>query len=135
MEKIKYLILFIIIIAITTITARKYKKVYNNNKLPEISFEFNHFDMDTINTAKEAEVYFVYSNIGNSNLKIDKIETTCGCTIPKWNNSFLASKRIDSFKVTYNTENKGHFIKEIAVYSNSKNSPNHLKISGYVPFE
>ncbi|WP_111320651.1 DUF1573 domain-containing protein [Algoriphagus chordae] len=91
--------------------------------------------MDTLFTQKDAEIYFKYKNVGTKDLKILNIQTTCGCTIPEWNSKLLAPDEADSFKVSYNIENKGNFLKEIMVYSNSKTSPDHLIISGFVPIE
>ena len=47
----------------------------------------------------------------------------------------LAPQNMDSIKVTYDIENKGYFIKEIMVYSNSETSPDRLVVKGYVPFD
>ena len=100
-----------------------------------LSFDETKYNMDTVYSQSDAEVHFVYKNIGNNNLKIYSIETSCGCTIPSWNDGFLPPMSVDSFKVSYNIENKGYFVKEIMVYSNSKSSPDHLVIEGYVPFD
>ena len=36
----------------------------------------------TLYTQEEAEIYFVYKNLGNKELKINNIKSSCGCTIP-----------------------------------------------------
>jgi hypothetical protein len=92
-------------------------------------------DFDTLFYQKDAEFYFVYENSGKKYLKIENIKSSCGCTIPSWNVLALAPYERDSFKVTYNIENKGYFIKEIMVYTNSDSSPDRLVVKGFVPFE
>jgi hypothetical protein len=103
--------------------------------MPVIKFEKTKHDFDTLYTKVQANTYFVYKNTGKKPLKTDRIQTACGCIIPTWNSNELLPNQIDSFKVEYNTENKGYFIKEIMVFSNSETSLNRLAISGFVPFE
>jgi len=134
MEKIKKILTFIIIVIITLFLSLSFKNWYNKKNYPEISFNRKKISLDTIYNKKQAEIYYSYKNTGNKNLKIFRIETTCACTIPTFNDGLLEPREIDSFKVKYETENKGHFIKEIMVYSNSRTSPDRLTISGYVPF-
>ncbi|WP_035806895.1 DUF1573 domain-containing protein [Lunatimonas lonarensis] len=107
---------------------------YKGRTYAMLSFDKTKYDMDTVYSQSDAEVHFVFKNTGNNDLKIHKIETSCGCTIPSWNTGLLPPTSVDSFRVSYNIENKGYFIKEIMVYSNSRSSPDHLVIEGYVPF-
>ncbi|WP_075352212.1 DUF1573 domain-containing protein [Algoriphagus marinus] len=128
-------IILIFIVVFSTIISIIIKRALEENYVPEISFEIKKYDFDTLTTQEEADVYFVYGNLGKKDLKVYDIKTSCGCTIPAWNDGFLKPYEKDSFKVTYNIENKGYFIKEIMVYSNSKTSPDRLEVMGYVPFE
>lgn len=132
MKKIFILFFFVII---STIISIYIKWELEERYVPNISFVQEKYDFDTLLNQEDAFVYFVYRNIGKKDLKILDIYSSCGCTIPYWNNKVLKPNEIDSFKVTYNIENKGYFIKEIMVHSNSISSPDHLEIMGYVPFE
>lgn len=134
MVNYKHIIIFALTLAITLFLTLNIKDWYSQANQPEISFEKKKISTDTIYSEKQSEIFFNYKNIGNRDLKILKIETTCGCTIPTFSDRLLAEKEVDSFKVRYETENKGHFIKEIMIYSNSKTSPDRVSISGYVPF-
>lgn len=134
-KNIKYLIVFALTVAASMFISSFVRDWYRQSKHPEISFEKDKIEMDTIYNPAQSEVYFSYKNIGKNDLKIHKIETTCGCTIPTYNTDFLPSQKKDSFKVRYETINKGHFLKEIMIYSNSKTSPDRIAISGYVPFD
>ncbi|GMQ31334.1 DUF1573 domain-containing protein [Algoriphagus confluentis] len=102
---------------------------------PRIEFEVKRADLDTLKIQDEAYFYFVYKNKGFGGLQIYEVTTSCGCTVPDWNSDFLGIFEKDSFRVDYNIENKGYFIKEIIVYSNSSTSPDKLEFVGYVPFE
>jgi len=90
---------------------------YKERNYAMLSFDNTRYDMDTVYSEPDAEVHFVYKNTGNKDLKIYSIKSSCGCTIPSWNDGFLTPMSVDSFEVSYNIENKGYFIKEIMVYS------------------
>ncbi|MDX2306580.1 MAG: DUF1573 domain-containing protein [Microscillaceae bacterium] len=135
MEKIKYIIYFVIGLVAALFLPPYLVKYYYSSQVSVIKFEQTKHNFDTLYTQTQANTYFVYKNTGKKPLKIDSIQTTCGCTIPTWNSDELFPNQIDSFRVEYSTENKGYFTKEIMVYSNSKTSPDHLEISGFVPFE
>lgn len=132
MEKLKILIIPIIIIGI--LLSFNAKKIVNILYSPEVIFDKYTHEFDTLYNQADAEIYFVYTNAGNSSLQLTGVQTGCGCTIPVWNKNYLKPNQKDSIQVVYNVENEGHFIKETLVFSNSKSSPHHLEISGYVPF-
>jgi len=123
------------VIVLATILSFFGKRIFDNIYVPEIAFEQEKIDFDTLVNQEDASFYFVYQNIGKEDLKIFNIKTSCGCTIPSWNDAFLRPYERDSFKVTYDIINKGYFIKEVMVYSTSKTSPDRLEVMGYVPFE
>ena len=109
-----------------------FKSFKNQSK---IEFEKALHDFDTLKNQADAELYFIFYNRGNIDLEINDIGTSCGCTIPSWSKNVIKPDEKDSFLVSYDIENKGFFIKEIMVYSNSTTSPDKLVIKGYVPFD
>lgn len=131
----KNVIILIFVILISATISILVKRFIDKKFIPSISFEVRKHDFDTLVNQNDADFYFVYSNSGKEDLKIFDIRTSCGCTIPKWNDGYLKPYEKDSFKVSYNIENKGYFLKEIMVYSNSESSPDRLEILGYVPFD
>jgi len=135
MGKVIQLGVFIVIVVASVLLSVNAKRWVNNFYSPEILFEVTKYDFDTLSKNDSSYYYFKYKNIGNGELKIYNIKTSCGCTIPYWNESFLNRNEIDSFRVEYDKINKGYFIKEIMVYSNSRTSPDRLVISGLVPFD
>ncbi|MFC0262747.1 DUF1573 domain-containing protein [Fontibacter flavus] len=135
MGKVIQWVVFILIVIASVVLSVFAKKWVNNFYSPEILFDVRKYDFDTLKTSDSSYYYFKYRNIGNGELKIYNIKTSCGCTIPYWNESFLKKNETDSFRVEYDKINKGYFIKEIMVYSNSKTSPDRLEISGLVPFD
>lgn len=102
------------------------------NKKTSIKFNNTVHNFDTIYPIEEPKVYFTYKNIGKNKLIIDSITHSCGCTIPVYNDTPLKPMNIDSIQVEYDSkQNKGHFVKEIMVYSNAEESPHKIFIKGF----
>jgi hypothetical protein len=101
-------------------------------KETDILFSKTNHSFDTINLLEEPKVYFKYKNTGSHMHTIDSITHSCGCTIPTFNDLPLPPNHVDSIQVEYDSQsNKGHFIKEIMVYSNAANSPHKIFIKGF----
>jgi hypothetical protein len=95
------------------------------------------FDSLTINYGKilqgdNGTVDFKFTNTGDRDLKINKVRSSCGCTIPKKPDSLIAPGVSDLIKVNYDTERIGIINKTIIVNSNAANETVILKITGEV---
>ena len=95
------------------------------------------FDSLTINYGKilqgdNGTVDFKFTNTGDRDLKINKVRSSCGCTIPKKPDSLIALGVSDLIKVNYDTERIGIINKTIIVNSNATNGTVILKITGEV---
>ena len=95
------------------------------------------FDSLTINYGKilqgdNGTVDFKFTNTGDRDLKINKVRSSCGCTIPKKPDSLIAPGVSDLIKVKYDTERIGIINKTIIVNSNAANETVILKITGEV---
>ena len=76
---------------------------------------------------------FKFTNIGSMPLVINKVYSSCGCTIPKKPSSPIGPGQIDEIQVKYDTNRIGPIKKTITVLSNAINSPTiSLKITGNV---
>ena len=95
------------------------------------------FDSLTINYGKilqgdNGTVDFKFTNTGDRDLKINKVRSSCGCTIPKKPDSLIAPGVSDLIKVNFDTERIGIINKTIIVNSNATNGTVILKITGEV---
>ena len=95
------------------------------------------FDSITINYGKilqgdNGTVDFKFTNTGDRDLKINKVRSSCGCTIPKKPDSLIAPGVSDLIKVKYDTERIGIINKTIIVNSNAANGTVILKITGEI---
>ena len=136
MKKPKKLIFPVVIMTIAFIMGYIFKKseFYQNNFNAKISivFEKNAVDFGEIKLNKKMSTYFVYSNEGNKFSKIDKIETSCGCTVPEWNEEKVNPNSKDSVFVEFDSVKLGEFDSEIHVYYEDNPNPKILSLKGNV---
>lgn len=75
---------------------------------------------------------FRFKNLGNEPIVINRVRSTCGCTVPEWPREPVEPGDTGQIRVVYNTANKGSFYKSIYVYSTAGNSPVKLQVKGKV---
>lgn len=116
----KKLIIFTCLAFLSFVTGSQLKKYFNNlNKAGDIVFLNDIHDFGEIEYGAEAVTYFRYMNLGSKSVKIKKVVSSCGCTVPEWNTSLIGSDELDSLLVTYDTNTPGYFSKEILITSNT----------------
>ncbi|MFY0629463.1 MAG: DUF1573 domain-containing protein [Flavobacteriaceae bacterium] len=95
------------------------------------------FKAETINYGKVALKsdgvrVFEFTNTGNAPLIINKIVSSCGCTVPKKPEDPIMPGKTGKIEVKYDTNKPGGFSKIITIYSNAKSGRKTLRIKGYV---
>jgi hypothetical protein len=95
-------------------------------ELKEIEFDFG-----TIPQGKPVYHYFEIKNKGTQALKLDNIQTTCGCTTPEWSKEPIKAGASTKIKVGYNAATEGYFEKFITVQYNGSGTKQ-IKIKGTV---
>ena len=109
-----------------------------------LSFSINaqefKFETETINYGKiekgsDRERVFVFSNIGDEPIVISRIQSSCGCTIPKKPEAPIMPGEKGEIKVSYDTNRLGGFSKSITVFSNAKEGNKVIRIKGMVTKE
>lgn len=115
-------------------TAISCSQATSDNKAATAAIEFKELEHDfgTIVQNSEAGYVFEFTNTGKSELVINNVQTSCGCTVPEWSNEPIKKGKKGYIKVKYNTHAVGSFSKTINVYSNASNSPVTLRIKGTV---
>lgn len=76
-------------------------------------------------------VKFDMRNKGND-LMISDVRTSCGCVVADFPRTTIAKGDSFSINVVYDARQLGHFVKEVAVYSNASDRPYYLKLRGVV---
>ncbi len=99
----------------------------------KIKFESLEINYGKISKGDNGVRIFKFTNIGSKPLIIDKVYSSCGCTIPKKPSSPIDPGQDDEIQVKYDTNRVGPIRKTITVLSNAINSPTiSLKITGNV---
>ncbi|OUW35282.1 MAG: hypothetical protein CBD39_01100 [Flavobacteriaceae bacterium TMED179] len=100
---------------------------------PLISFETTLIDYGIIENNSNGIRTFGFKNIGDQDLIIRNVKSSCGCTIPKKPAGPIAPGGESEIVVRYDTKREGPFRKTITVITNIEKNPiTALKIKGTV---
>lgn len=95
-------------------------------KLKEIEHDFS-----KIPQGKPVYYSFEIANTGKTELKLDNVAASCGCTTPEWSRDAIAPGATATIKVGYNAAAEGAFEKMITITYNT-NQTKQIKIKGTV---
>ena len=98
----------------------------------EIWFEEYMHDYGTIQKDSDGTWTFKFKNLGDQAILINRVRSTCGCTVPEWPREPIEPGDTGTITVRYNTASTGTFLKSVVVYSTAANSPVKLQIKGKV---
>jgi hypothetical protein len=88
-------------------------------------------DFTKIPQGKPVYCFFDVLNIGKTELKLDNVQASCGCTTPEWSRDPITPGATAKIKVGYNAASEGYFEKTITITYNT-NQTKLLKIKGTV---
>ena len=107
--------------------------IFSQEVGPKIEFESLEINYGRISKGDNGVRVFKFTNFGSEPLIINKVYSSCGCTIPKKPSSPINPGQDDEIQVKYDTNRVGPIRKIITVLSNATNSPTvSLKITGNV---
>ncbi|MCG1035464.1 DUF1573 domain-containing protein [Polaribacter sargassicola] len=101
----------------------------------EFKFEKETIDYGKVSKGSNGEKVFVFTNVGDQPLIISKIQSSCGCTVPKKPEQPIMPGKKGEIKVSYDTKRLGGFSKSITIFSNAKSARKIIKIKGLVTNE
>ena len=99
---------------------------------PVMEFEKLTHDFGDMEQNDDATCVFKFTNTGKKPLIIENVRASCGCTVPSWTKNPIKKKKSDGITVKFDTRTIRTFNKSITVYSNARNSPVRLNITGTV---
>jgi hypothetical protein len=88
-------------------------------------------DFSQIPQGKPVYYNFEIVNTGKTELKLDDVKASCGCTTPEWSHDAIAPGATAKIKVGYNAAAEGSFEKYITITYNT-NQTKQLRIKGTV---
>jgi len=88
-------------------------------------------DFSKIPQGKPVYYYFDVVNTGKTELKLDDVRASCGCTTPEWSRDAIPAGSTAKIKIGYNAASEGYFEKIITITYNSTQTKQ-IKIKGTV---
>ncbi|UZO80569.1 DUF1573 domain-containing protein [Aquimarina sp. ERC-38] len=98
----------------------------------KIEFKTDVIDYGEIAKGADGVRQFEFTNTGKAPLVISRVQSSCGCTIPKKPKDPIAPGESGVIEVKYDTKRIGPFRKTISVYSNASEMPTPIKIKGTI---
>lgn len=97
----------------------------NNTLQPGLLFKSKDHDFGEITESQKFATHqFEFINNSNKPVVINKVESSCGCTAPRWSSDPVAPGKTGFIEARYETTNRpGKFDKTLTVYCNSPASP------------
>ncbi len=107
---------------------------FSQQKGATIAFQTRSHDFGKIKEqAGKVTFDFKFNNTGNEPLVIRRVVASCGCTTPTWSKKPVPPGGDGFVRVVYNPRNRpNRFSKSISVYSNARQVPDVLHITGFV---
>lgn len=104
-----------------------------SNNYSEFSVLSDTLNIGTIQSDTAIKINWVFKNTGTQDLVIKKIDVSCGCLIPEFNQTSIKPNSSDSFRVIYKPIHMpGKFLKRISVLTNGKKKINMLYLKGFI---
>jgi len=91
----------------------------------------NSHNFGKIPQGRPAVYVFEITNLGNTPVKLDNVQASCGCTTPEWSRDAIEGGGSAKIKVGYNAYAEGPFTKTVTVVYNT-NMTKTITISGEV---
>ncbi|SNR31928.1 DUF1573 domain-containing protein [Lutibacter flavus] len=124
-------LLFIGFITLSINAQEKTETVVDPNA-PVFEFENEVIDYGKIELNADGVRIFKFKNIGKSPLVITRIQSSCGCTVPKKPEDPIMPGATGEIEVKYATNRQGGFNKMITIFSNASEPNKKLRIKGIV---
>ncbi len=105
---------------------------FAQDKLAKIEFKETTIDYGTIEKGADGVRTFEFTNTGDAPLIISKVNSSCGCTVPKKPDGPVMPGEKGEIQVKYDTKRVMPIRKTITVLSNAETPTVALKIKGNV---
>jgi hypothetical protein len=91
---------------------------------PRLKFDYTSHDFGTVNEGKVVDWTVNFKNVGNKDLEIKNVQTSCGCTAAVVSGKSLKPGETGSLRIEFDSTNKtGKTSKTISVDSNDSEEP------------
>lgn len=105
----------------------------NSAEEPKFEFEEMNWDFGEINEGDRVEHTFKFKNVGNDDLVISNVTSSCGCTSPDWPRKPIKPGEESKIIVEFNSQGKsGVVTKDVNIFANTVPTKTVLKIKTIV---
>ena len=105
----------------------------NRSGLPKFKFDKEKHDFGKVIQGEVVTFAFKFENIGQSDLLIATVSSSCGCTVTKYSKDPIAPGEMGSIQVTFNSSGrKGYQSKTVTVMANTQPSRTILKVEARI---
>lgn len=103
--------------------------ILDESELPKFKFEETSFDFGVLVEGEKVKHSFKYKNVGNTDLIISSVSTTCGCTVPSFSKKPLKPGQEEELEVVFSSSGKhGMQHKTITILANTQPNRTYLEI-------
>lgn len=127
-----FTILFISVLAINVNAQEKKEEKKVDPNAPVFEFVEEVIDYGKIAHNADGNRIFKFKNTGKSPLVINRVKSSCGCTVPSKPKDPIMPGKGGEIKVKYATNRIGGFNKTITIYSNASEPVKRVRIKGIV---
>ncbi len=127
-----FTVLFISVLAFSVSAQGTKKEKQEDPNAPKFEFVKEVIDYGKIPHKADGVRVFKFKNVGKSPLIIERIKSSCGCTVPSKPKDPIMPGKEGEIRVKYATNRIGGFNKTITVYSNATEHVKRLRIKGIV---
>jgi hypothetical protein len=105
----------------------------NTTIAPEDILQLKETEHDFAQIPQGKPVYYNFEivNLGKTELKLDNVHASCGCTTPEWSREAIAPGATAKIRVGYNASAEGAFEKYITITYNTSQTKQ-IRIKGTV---
>jgi hypothetical protein len=127
---------FVMALVATVITAGAFAQTSANAKVVTgedyVKFKSIVHDFGKIKQGVPVTYDFPFANATDKPVVIETVNTSCGCTTPKWPQTPIAKGKADKITAGFNAQNVGPFNKTIYVKVAGVDKPVEIRITGEV---
>jgi hypothetical protein len=100
------------------------------SKLPEFNFPVEEYNFGTVIQGEKVAYTFTFTNTGGSELIINNVKASCGCTTPKWTKKPISPGEEGEIEVIFDSHGRrGEQKKSVKVFANTQPNTKELRIS------
>ncbi|SDW78848.1 Protein of unknown function [Lutibacter oricola] len=128
----KFMTLLFVGFITLSVNAQQKKQPVVDPNAPAFEFVTEVIDYGKIEQNANGVRKFEFKNIGKSPLVITRVQSSCGCTVPKYSKEPILPGKKGEIEVKYATNRTGGFSKTLTIYSNATEKTKRVRIKGIV---